>query len=174
MKYWLPVVTALIVGILGITGQFFISRRNHIVSVRDERAQAYGNFLSAALLGIRSVVAMRQYSDALRSGVGVINLEESKHLRQINLDAATLYETKISDSLSFLHLFAPPNVRMLGDRFNRAMTDFLTHEIEAEELNSTYSAIALAGYQDLESLRLQSQGIKAFFTSNFKEINLEI
>ncbi len=171
MKSWLPVFTAVIVGILGILGQFFISRRNHIVSVRDERAKAYGDFMSAALLGIRSVVNARQVSEAIRAGTLAGSTDDHRQLMQRNLDAADLYEIKISDSLSFLHLFAPKAIRDLGNVFNKAISSYQLREISEDELNSAYSSLAIKANNDLESLRVQSQGFLAFFRSSFNELD---
>jgi hypothetical protein len=134
MKITQSLITAVVVAIFGIVGQFFISNRKFLPNIRQERAKAYTEFLSACLTGMRAAGLEPEF--VAPDGVALSDelIERRNWMRNHHFESLVAYDQEINRSLAFMQIIAPDGFANLGKNLMFSISAFNTREISREEM----------------------------------------
>ena len=173
MKINSAIVSAVIVALIGLFGQFVISNRKFIPYIREERAKAYTEFLSACLTGIRAVTITRQLTDD--SGRLPTGYSESERTRLDNhlFESMTSYDIEINRSLAYMQIVSPRDFAKMGKEVMESIAGYNQRTVSKEEMDATYARFTDRAHKDLASLKEQSTRLRSMFTNKIIEIDFE-
>lgn len=170
MNSSLTLFTAAMVALIGVGGQFLISNRKYIPNIREERAKAYTNFLSACLIGMRAADLEPEFEVPIGTPLPDDVIARRDWMRNHYFESLVAYDQEINQSLAYMQIIAPDGFANLGKNLMYSIYKFNVKEISREEMEQHYSIFAERARSDLRSLQEQSFNWKTLFKFKIREI----
>jgi hypothetical protein len=153
-------LSAVIVAIVTFTAQVFLQRKSFISTLRQERREAFVDFLASANRGVRSVVLTRQLADAIRNNTLTGTESEKLAIRKQAFDSYYSYDQEIARSLALLQISCPRSSYYLGT-------------IMMDILDAKYDAFAKLANDHLADLLRRTFGFRSHFSTKFLDLTVE-
>jgi len=163
MTTGLTLTASILVALIGVFGQFFISRRNHIPKIREERALAYSSFLGACLTGIYAVVVEKQFLNQIDNDLDEYRPEDENPMRSHISDSLMTYNSEMNQHLARLQIISPLEFVTLGKRIIDEIALVHSEKSTQENLDLAYNAFASRAHADLKSLSDQANSFRSMF-----------
>lgn len=169
MRISVTFVSAITVAIIGLLGQFWISNRKFIPTIREERAKVYGDFLSASLTGIRTGILMRDIYEERKGKSSTLSREEQA-LKDYILSEQDSYDTQLSATLARMQIVSPIKISKVGDQLTKTIRAYAHNEKTEEEMTAAYGLFTETAREDLDSLNKQSVSLRSILSNKINEI----
>ncbi len=166
-------VGAVIVAVIGILGQFYISNRRFIPELRDERVNAYVKFLSACKIGLDAIGIEHEYLEHVENETNKYTTQVQLNMEEHVSERLKIYNSEMAEALPRMQIICPQTATTLGDLLTRGIADYREDKTKFEAVNTAYSNYVAFSRRDLSSLAKQSKSLKRFFATNIKEIYTE-
>jgi hypothetical protein len=170
MDALLALIGSLLVAGLGIIGQFFISNRNLIPRIREERALAYSAFLGACLTGMYAVTIDKQITIEIESEFPQYRVEDEEPMREHVSERLMAYNSEIGQNLARMQIVTPKIFSKLGTDLILLIGAYHNNQATKEEMDEAYSNFISRAHADLASLNSQAVGFRNLFTRKVKEL----
>ena len=171
MGYVLPLVSAAFVAVLGLIGQFVISNRRYIPTIREERTKAYADFLSTYSHGMQIVRISQQWSKDHKSELSGIPKSDFVKFEDHLIDSGNEFDKQMALAHTYMLIVSPILFNQLGQACMLAMQNYQEGKGTSDAMNLAYTEFARKAHEDLESLRVQSMRLRSIFTMKIREIN---
>ncbi|HUX46532.1 MAG TPA: hypothetical protein VMV58_00840 [Desulfosporosinus sp.] len=172
MKTLLTLLSAALVALIGLVGQFFISNRKFIPSIREERTKAYADFLSACLTGMNGVIIEQGILDDLEKPDGIYAKEDHDKMRNHVSEVLKNYNSEINRTLSYMQIVSPEYFANLGRILMQEISDYREDLESRTEMELAYSNFTMKAHLDIKSLKEQSTSWRSIFSINIKELKV--
>lgn len=169
MRISVTFISALTVAIIGLLGQFWISNRKFIPTIREERAKVYADFLSASLTGIRTGILMRDVYEERKGKPATMSQEEQNFMDYV-LSEQDSYDIQLSATFARMQIVSPIKISKVGDQLTKAIRVYAHNNKTEEEMTAVYSLFTEKAREDLDSLNKQSVSLRSIFSNKIKEI----
>ncbi len=169
MEISVTFISALTVAIIGLFGQFWISNRKFIPTIREERAKVYADFLSASLIGMRASIMMNDLNERRKVKATPISVEDRK-MHDYLLDEQIRYDDQINATYACMQIMSPKKISKIGDQLNKTIKGYSEENKTKEEMSAAYGKFVQIVHEDLESLQAQSVSLRSIFSNKIKEI----
>ena len=163
MATGLTLIASTLVALIGVLGQFLISRRNHIPRIREERALAYSSFLGACLTGIYAVVVEKEPLYQLDNDLGNYRPEDENPMRNHISESLKAYNSEMNQHLARLQIISPLEFVTLGKKIIDEISLVHTEKSTQANLDAAYNAFAARAHSDLKSLSDQANSFRSMF-----------
>jgi hypothetical protein len=166
-------LSAVIVAIVTFTAQVFLQRKSFISTLRQERREAFVDFLASANRGVRSVVLTRQLADAIRNNTLTGTESEKLAIRKQAFDSYYSYDQEIARSLALLQISCPRSLSAVGSELTEAINSYYLGTIMMDILDAKYDAFAKLANDHLADLLRRTFGFRSHFSTKFLDLTVE-
>jgi|GEM_PF-3730201 len=163
MKTALTLIASTLVALVGVLGQFLISRRNHIPLIREERALAYSGFLGACLTGIYAVYTEMELLFHWDNESEHFRPEDENQMREHISQSLMAYNSQMNQHLARLQIIAPLEFATLGRKIITEIALVHSEKSSRANLDRAYEEFAARAHEDLKSLRDQANSFRSMF-----------
>ena len=170
MSTFIALLGSLLVAILGIASQFFISNRSLIPKIRQERAKAYSSFLAACLTGMYAVTIDKQISKEIDDEFPNYRMEDEGPMRQHVSERLMAYNSEMSQNLARMQILVPKIFSKLGNDLILLIGAYHNNHASKDEMDLAYSDFISRAHADLAFLNRQAVGFRNLFTRKIKEL----
>lgn len=163
MSTALTLIVSVIVALIGIAGQFFISRRTYIPEIRQERFTAYSSFLGTCLKGMYALEMESTLLNSIENDLHLIREEDEEPLRQHISEQLIAYNIEMNLHLAQLQIIAPFEFVVLGRKIIEEISWIKDRKSTKDNFNAAYNAFASRAHADLDSLKKQANKFASLF-----------